>query len=111
MVKVSSGDLIAILRRFDLANDDNVPRHIEQVKFSNPHEKNTLISFRFNKRQFYVLFDETGEDDAEYILSQIRTDKQDVIGELIVNPNDAVRTYGLPFKGKEIYLFIVLSDK
>jgi 23S rRNA pseudouridine1911/1915/1917 synthase len=111
MVKVSSGDLIAILRRFDLANDDNVPRHIEQVKFSNPDEKNTLISFRFNKRQFYVLFDETGEDDLDYILSQVRTDKQDVIGEVIINPNDQVRTYGLPFKGKEVYLFAVMSDK
>ena len=111
MVKVSSGDLIAILRRFDLANDDNVPRHVEQVKFSNPDEKNTLISFRFNKRQFYVLFDETGEDDLDYILSQIRTAKQDVIGEVIINPNDQVRTYGLPFKGKDVYLFAVLSDK
>ena len=111
MVKVSSGDLIAILRRFDLANDDNVPRHIEQVKFSNPHEKNTLISFRFNKKQFYVLFDETGADDLPYILEQIRTDKQDVIGEVLINPNDPIRTYGLPFKGKEVYLFVVMSDK
>lgn len=111
MVKVSSGDLIAILRRFKLANEDNVPRHIEQVTFSNPHEKNTLISFRFNKQQWYVLFDEEGEDDAEYIIGQIRTEKQDVKGELIENPNDPQKTYGLPFKGKEIYLFIATSDK
>jgi 23S rRNA pseudouridine1911/1915/1917 synthase len=111
MVKVSSSDLIAILRRFDLASDDNVPRHIEQVKFTNPNPKSTLISFRFNKQQFYVLFDETGNDDLDYILEQIRTDKQDAIGEVIQNPNDETRTYGLPFKGKEIYLFVLKSDK
>jgi 23S rRNA pseudouridine1911/1915/1917 synthase len=111
MVKVSSNDILAILRRFDLANEDNVPRHIEHVKFSNPHEKNTLISFRFNKQQFYVLFDENGEDDLEYILDQIRTDKSDVMGEVLINPKDQTRTYGMPFKGKEVYLFIVMSNK
>lgn len=111
MVKVSSSDILAILRRFELANEDNVPRHIEHVKFSNPHEKNTLLSFRFNKRQFYVLFDDTAEDDEEYILEQIRTDKQDVIGDILENPIDPTKTYGLPFKGKDIYLFAVTSDK
>lgn len=111
MVKVSSNDILAILRRFDLANEDNVPRHIEHVKFSNPHEKNTLISFRFNKQQFYVLFDENGEDDKEYILDQIRTDRAEITGEILINPSDPVRTYGLPFKGKEVYLFVVTSNK
>ncbi|QQG50435.1 MAG: RluA family pseudouridine synthase [Candidatus Saccharibacteria bacterium] len=111
MVKVSSSDILAILRRFELANEDNVPRHIEHVKFSNPHEKNTLISFRYNKRQFYVLFDDTAEDDEAYILQQIRTDKQDVIGDILENPHDSTATFGLPFKGKEIYLFAVKSDK
>lgn len=111
MVKVSSSDILAILRRFELANEDNVPRHIEHVKFSNPHEKNTLVSFRFNKRQFYVLFDDTAEDDEDYILEQIRTDKQDVIGDILENPIDPTKTYGLPFKGKDIYLFAVTSDK
>lgn len=111
MVKVSSSDILVILRRFELAGEENVPRHIEQVQFSNPHEKNTLISFRFNKKRFYVLFDDAANDDKDYILEQIRTDKQDVIGDVLENPNDHVTTYGLPFKGKEIYLFAVKSDK
>jgi 23S rRNA pseudouridine1911/1915/1917 synthase len=111
MVKVSSSDLIAILRRFELANDDNVPRHIEQVKFSNPGPTNTLVSFRFNKQQFYVLFDDTAGDDTDYVLKQIRTDKQDVAGDVLENPNDHVTTYALPFKGKDLYLFAVSSGK
>lgn len=112
MVKVSSNDLIAILRRFDLASDDNVPRHIEQVKISNPSTSSTLVSFRFNKQQFYVLFDDSAEDDTQYILEQIHTDKQDAVGEVLENPNDhRMTTYALPFKGKEVYLFAVTSPK
>lgn len=112
MVKISSSDVIAILRRFDLASDENVPRHIEQMKFSNPSATNTLVSFRFNKHHFYILVDDLAEDDTAFILDQIHTDKQDVIGDIVENPNDDhMMTYGLPFKGKDIYLFEVKSDK
>ena len=111
MVKVSSNDLLAILRRFELAGDDNVPRHIEQVKFSNPSPTNTLVSFRFNKQQFYALFDDTAEDDVAYVLDQIRTEKHDITGGTLENPNDHTTTFALPFKGKDVYLFAVISDK
>ncbi|HSW91217.1 MAG TPA: RluA family pseudouridine synthase [Candidatus Saccharimonadales bacterium] len=111
MVKISSADIIAILRRFELAGDDNVPRHVEQVKFTNPGPTNTLVSFRFNKQHFYILLDDTAEDDTQYVFDQVRTDKQDVIGDVLENPNDHLTTYALPFKGKEAYLFAVKSDK
>jgi len=111
MVKVSSSDIIAILRRFELAGDENVPRHVGMVQFSNPDPKNTLISFRFAKQQFYLLFDDTAEDDVEYVMNQIRTDKQDVTGEVLKNPNDHLTSYALPFKGKEVYLFVAKSPK
>ncbi|HSW78187.1 MAG TPA: RluA family pseudouridine synthase [Candidatus Chromulinivoraceae bacterium] len=112
MVKVSSSDILAILRRFDIASDENVPRQMEQVAFSNPGPTNTLVSFRFNKQQFYILYDDTAEDDTAYILNQIRTEKQDAAGELIENPReDKLMTYGLPYKGKDVYLFAIISNK
>jgi len=111
MTKLSSNDILAILRRFELAGDDNVPRHIEQVKLTNPDVNNTLASFRFNKQQFYILLDDTAEDDTNYVLEQIRTDKQDVLGDVLENPNDHLTTYALPFKGKEAYLFLAKSGK
>lgn len=111
MVKVSSNDIIAILRRFELAGDENVPRHVGMVQFSNPNPKNTLISFRFAKQQFYLLFDDTAEDDVDYVMSQIRVDKSDAVGEVLANPNDHQTTYALPFKGKEVYLFVAKSPK
>jgi 23S rRNA pseudouridine1911/1915/1917 synthase len=111
MVKISSSDVIAILRRFEAANDDNVPRHVEQMKFSHPSAINTLVSFRFNKQFYYILVDDSAEDDTAYIYDQIATDKPGVLGEVIKNPNDHLMTYGLPFKGKDIYLFAVKSNK
>ena len=111
MVKISSADIIAILRKFELAGDENVPRHVSMVKFSNPNPKNTLISFRFAKQQYYIVFDEDGDDDIDYIVSQVQTDKQDVVGQVVKNPTDHITTYGIPFHGKEVYLFEVKSPK
>lgn len=111
MVKVSSSDIIAILRRFELASDEHMPRHIEQLVFTHPSPINTMVTFRFNRQQYYVLFDDTAEDDTQYILQQIRTHRLDTVGEVVENPNDHLTTYALPFKGKEVYVFAVTSTK
>lgn len=111
MVKASSSDILTILRRFEVATDDTVPRQIEQVSYTHPTPKNTLAAFRFNKHQFYILFDETAEDDTSYVLEQVQTVKQDVIGDVVENPRDNLTTYAMPFKGKEVYLYALKSDK
>ncbi len=111
MVKLSSRDALDVLRRYKLAGNDNVPRNIENIKTSHPKPSNTLIAFRFNKQQFYILFDDTAEDNVDYVISQIKTVKNNMMGQLAINPNDETSTYALPFKGKECYLFTVISDK
>lgn len=111
MVKISSSDVIAILRRFDLANDEHMPRHIEQLTITHPNAVNTMAGFRFNKQQFYILFDDTAEDELAYIEQQIRTHKIDTVGEVVENPNDHMTTYALPFRGKEVYVYAVRSTK
>ncbi|MDB5165598.1 MAG: hypothetical protein JWM00_488 [Candidatus Saccharibacteria bacterium] len=111
MVKVTSSDVLGILRKFKIAGDDNVPRHIEQVHISNPGPLNTLVSFRFNKQRYYVLYDDSAEDDIVYITDQIHSDKPEITGMVIANPNDDLTTYGLPFKGKDVYLYAVANTK
>ncbi len=110
-MKVSSRDILDILHRYELAGDENVPRHVETVKISNPTPINTMVAFRFNRQQFYILFDASGEDDVNYVISQIRIKKNNIKGELLKNPRDSTTTYAMPFKGKECYLFQVVSDK
>jgi len=110
-MKVTSSDLLAILRRFKIADDSNVPRHIDQIKQSNPNPINQLVQFRFNRNHFYVLLDETAEDSASYIMQQIYTVKSDAEGVILENPTSDLTTYGLPFKGKDVYLFQLTSSK
>lgn len=110
-MKVSTNDLLAILRRFGVANEQNVPRHFDQVKNHNPSPINQLVEFRFDKNKFFVLFDETAEDDDHYIMKQIYAVKSDAEGVLLENPTSDLMTYGLPFKGKDVYVFQTVSKK
>ena len=109
MVKVSSMDIISLLRRFDIATEENVPRHVEQVKITNTTPLSTLVSFRFSRRQYYVLFDDEALDDPDYVLQQIQTIDEFAAGEVLTNPNDHLTQYALRFKGKDTYVFLVKS--
>lgn len=111
MVKVSSRDLLSILRHYEMADENNVPRHIESIKITHPNPINTLASFRFLKNLYYVLFDDTAEDDFDYVMKQIKTTGANLNGELFKNPKDFNRNYAIPYKGKECYLFAAISDK
>ena len=110
-MKVTSSDILAILRRFDVANDTHVPRHIEFIKSHRPSPINQLMSLRFDKFYYFILFDETAHDDSDYIMKQIHTVKSDATGELLENPTSDLTTFGLPFKGKDVYVFKVVSGK
>jgi 23S rRNA pseudouridine1911/1915/1917 synthase len=111
MVKISSSDILAILRKFELAGEENVPRHISMVSFTNPQPKSTLVSFRFTKQQYYILLDNDADDDADYIVAQIKSAKHDVAGTIRENLTDRSTNYGISFKGTETYLFEVKSPK
>lgn len=111
MVKVASRDILDLLRRYELADDNNVPRNIENIKITHTTPTNSLVSFIFLKRQMFILFDDTAEDDVDYVLSQIKTSQGIIKGELIQNPKDAVLTYAMPFRGKDCYLMEAISGK
>ena len=110
-MKVTTNDLLAILRRFGIASDEHVPRQIDQVKQSHPSPINQLVRFRFNRSHYDVLFDETANDREDYILDQLRVANSNIKGELLENPTSPVVTFGLPFKGKDVYLFQEIGDK
>ncbi len=113
MIKVSSRDVLAVLRRFDVANDDNIPKDVINIKMSHPKPINTLISFKFTGQGhgYYLLFDDTADDDINYVIDQVKTTSSDISGELLTNPLDVSTTYAMPFKGKECYLFQVIPIK
>lgn len=110
-MKVTTNDLLAILRRFTIADDSNIPRQIDQVKQSHPSPINQLVQFRFNRNHYFVLIDETAQDNEAYIMDQIYVANSNAKGVILENPTSHMTTYGLPFKGKDIYLFQQVSDK
>lgn len=111
MAKFNSGDILKILRKFNLANEDNVPRNIEELKKVQPDQFSEIFSFKFNNNKFFVINDGTAEDDEQYILELLKKLFGDLEGELVENPNDDLFGFVLPFEGKDIYLFQVVPSK
>lgn len=111
MARLAAGDIKAILRRFAIEGSDDTDRHIENIRASSPSPINELISFKFNKRRYLLLFDETADDDLDYLRDQVAKEEGGREGSFIPNPNESFLTYGLPFEGKTIYLFLAQADK
>lgn len=111
MAKFNSGDILKILRKFNLANEDNVPRNIEELKKVQPDQFSEIFSFKFNNNKFFVINDGIAEDDEQYILELLKKLFGDLEGRLVENPNDDLFGFVLPFEGKDIYLFQVVPSK
>ncbi len=111
MVKVSPGDIKAILRQFNIDGSKDSDKHIDMIQSSNPTTVSSLTSFRFNKRRYCLLFDETAEDDIEHLEQQVRTSTDSNEGSFIKNPEESFLTFGVPFKGKAVYLYLAQADK
>lgn len=108
---MSSRDILEILRQYNIADEHNVPRNIEAIKNSNPTSISTLISFIFSKKAFYLIFDDTANDNNENIINQLKSTGCNIKGSLLINPKDDNKTYAMPHKGKDCYLFAVISEK
>ncbi len=111
MVKFSSSDAISILRSFEIAGDENSPRQIEQLKTWHPIETNTAFSFRFLGSNYFMLVDSAAEDSQGYVINNIQVADRELNSELIHNPKGGLMSYGMPYKGKDVYLVREVSDK
>jgi 23S rRNA pseudouridine1911/1915/1917 synthase len=107
MIKLSVTDLLAVLRRFDIATDDDRNRMIDQIKRTWPDDESAVVSLRFKKRRYFVIFDHRALDDEDYLRSLIKAEDANAVGEFAQNPFDDRRAFSLPFKGKEAYVFMV----
>ena len=111
MAKFNSGDILKILRKFQIAGEENVPRNIEELKKIVADEFSEIFTFKFNKHKFFIVVDGMAEDDEFYIQDLLRKHFGDIEGELIKNPLDSMMSFALPFEGKDIYLFRNIASK
>lgn len=104
-MKFDSSDLVAILRQFNEIGDEVMPRHVERITKSKPHEKNVVIRFAIGKKHYAVLIDSAAEDDEEYIHQMAEESGIERHYTLLPLPDTTgLTTYALPYRGKEIYL-------
>jgi len=110
-MKLDASDIIAVLRLFKRASVDQMPRLVERIEKSKPHEKAVLIKFRFQKDRYAFVIDSTAEDDEAFVLSLVNTSDKETY-KLLANPfTDEALTYGFPFKGKDCYLLVDAPDE
>jgi len=101
-----------LLRQFEIAGELTSKQEISQSKETELRQGVILITFIFEKTRYYVLIDANADDDKGYILEQVQSMNSEVIGHVVKNPlDDTQTTYGMPFKGKDAYLFKVTTPK
>lgn len=110
-VKITSGDVLAVLRRFQFASDSHTPRSVERLKTIRQEAGSLLVPFAFENRQFYALFDNTLDGEKNEVVQRIHADAPEEKGELLPNPHEAHMFYALPYKGTSVYLFAVTPQK
>jgi 23S rRNA pseudouridine1911/1915/1917 synthase len=103
--------ILAILRQFHVADDESTQRSVSNAKEQQPRQFTNLISFIFNQTKYYIIFDDNADDDKEHLKELIAFDRSDIKGHFVQNPRDESKTYGMPFKGKVVYLFQIVSEK
>lgn len=110
-MKIRSSDCLYILRRFDIASQEHVPRDVSRLSVKNPSPTNTLAEFRFDSANYILLVDDVAEDDEAYIDEQISSALPGRSASLVANPQSNLSTYALPYEGKSVYLLKIDADK
>ena len=90
---------------------EDTDKRIDNIKTLIASQTRTLLAFRFNKRRYFALFDESAGDDIENLNLLISTETGANEGFFLENPNEAYTTYAVPFKAKSAYLYLAQAEK
>lgn len=105
MAKSLQAELLAILRKYELAGELTKRKEVTNIKEFSERQLSRLIKFTFNRQTYFVLYDTSAADDVQVVLDHIRLDVPDVEGNLVRNPLEGSnKAYGMPHMGKDVYL-------
>jgi 23S rRNA pseudouridine1911/1915/1917 synthase len=106
MPKSIQAELLAILRKFELAGELTKRKEITNIKTYPERQLSRLIKFTYDRQTYFVLYDTSAGDDVQVVLDHIRLDVPDIEGNLVRNPlESSMKAYGMPHIGKDVYLF------
>lgn len=111
MTKHIESDILAILRQFQIAGELSSQKAIKDVKKYPERTLSRLIGFQFERQKYLLLFDSVASDDEAVVLEHIAQDEPQAKGRLVRNPLQLTQAYGMPYKGKDVYLFQIMTPK
>lgn len=112
MAKSLQAELLAILRKYELAGELTKRKEITNIKEYPDRQLSRLIKFTFARQTYFVLYDTSAGDDVQVVMDHVRLDVPDVKGSLVRNPLEGVaKAYGMPHMGKDVYLLTKLVSK
>ncbi len=111
MAKHIDTEILAILRKFELAGELTAKKAIKDIREYPDRQLSRLLSFHYERQRFFIMFGNNTGDDEHFVIENIQLDEPGLRGTLVRNPLDENRAYGMPYKGKEVYLFQVESLK
>lgn len=111
MAKHVDAEILKVLRRFEIAGELSAKKAIRDIKEYPERQLSRLIGFTFERTRYFMLYDPSVKDSFHDILEHIHQDVPGVKGELVRSPLDETLAYGIPHKGKDIYLFAITSNK
>jgi 23S rRNA pseudouridine1911/1915/1917 synthase len=111
MAKHLDAELLALLRRFEIAGEVSSKKAIRDIKEYPERQFSKLIGFTFERVRYFMLTDNSVKDNFHDILEHIHQDVPGIDGKLVQSPLESTLAYGMPIKGKDVYLFAVTSAK
>ena len=103
MTKINSREALHILRLFEIAGQDDIPRNITYLKITEL-TRSVTATFVFRNYAFYMLFDDEINEQETDILDTLQIAYPGVEMTVVVNPKDVDHSFGMPHKGKTVYL-------
>lgn len=111
MAKHIDTTILALLRKFEIAGELSAKKSIRDIKEYPQRQLSSLVSFTFERTRYFLLTDSSVKDSYPDILEHIHQDAPNIVGHLVQSPLESTLAYGLPYKGKDVYLFAVVSPK
>ena len=103
MTKINAREVLHILRLFEIATPEDIPRSITYLKITELTQSITA-SFVFKNYNFYLLFDDNINDTSQQVRQTLAIAYPGVDLKAVKNPRDIDHSYGMPYKAKTVYL-------
>lgn len=112
MAKHIDTTILAVLRQYEIAGELSSKKQLKEIKEFSERQLSRLITFQFERERYAILFDASAKDDVAIVKDHLRLDIPNLDGRLVRNPKEgSVKAYGMPYRGKDVYVYQLTIKK